>query len=158
MIPLTTLDQFASNVAGTQVTISCDAPSTFAPGITGYVMWVDGVVVKTIHLPTGTCLRLEHLNEPTPKPPSNIGTAVDLMDGHPANLAAGMDILTLTHEAEHISLNSTDESCVETAAVANVWSLLKQFKLAAWKTKQILWGAKSANLDTIPEYRKGCAS
>lgn len=142
MIPLTTLESYASQVARTSVTISCDAPAAFAtddPNVVtqGYTVSVDGVFLGEIHLPRDRCQRLQHLD------------AAQTIDP--------LDVLTLMHEATHIALSSTDECRVEAVARANEWQLVRLFRLAAWRAKAILWGAKIVETDMLAEYH-GCTA
>jgi hypothetical protein len=124
VIPLPVIEGYASQVAHTQTVISCDAPSTFDTGELGYVVWVDGIIVARIHLPTPTCQRLMH---------------ADTGQLDPA------DFLTLEHEAQHIALYSQDECLVEQTALANVWPLVRLFRLAAWRTRTILGGLRAVD-------------
>lgn len=135
MLDLPTLQSIASQAAGTPVAISCDAPSTFDPGVLGYVIFIDGVVVPMIHLPRATCTRLEH---------------ADTGDLAPS------DFLTLTHEATHIATGSQNECDVERSALANAWQVVRLFRLAAWRARAILAGLRQADAHLMPEYHAGC--
>lgn len=131
MIPLPTLEGIASQYSGTPTSISCESPVTFAPDLLGFVRFVDGQVVATIHLPASTCSSLEHIDKGDITP---------------------LDVLTLVHEATHISLDSTDECVVETTALANAWQVVRQLKLPAWRTRAILAGLPSADQELQPAY------
>jgi hypothetical protein len=148
VIDLQTLESYVSRVARTSVTISCDAPSTFAtststvvvdgvPGtvtskVLGYTVSVDGAFLGVIHLPKPTCTRLQHADD--------------------GNLIDPADMLVLTHESLHIGLASTDECVVEAAAMKNEWSLLKLFRLAAWRARAILAGAAAVDAQMPAAY------
>lgn len=133
MITLAVVNSYASQFAGTPITISCDPASTFPAGWLGDVLFVGGQVVPVIHLPAPTCARLEHLDT--------------------GNTIVPADVLTLAHEATHIALDSTDECLVETTALANEWGLLRLFKLAAWRARAVLAGAAYVDAHLLPVYR-----
>lgn len=158
MITLATLTSFASQLVGTPTVLSCDAPATFEKNELGYVEFVNGQPVYTIHLPAPTCARLEHLNDPTKQPPKNISYGVTLIDGKVADPADAQDVLVFEHEAMHLALRSTDESCVEKAALANVWQAVRLFRLPGWKATQILRGMRWADGRMTAAYHLGCAS
>lgn len=137
MIDLPTLNHYASQVAGTPVTISCDPDSTFEPGVQAYVVWINGAPVPTIHLRRAICTELEH---------------VDTGDIIPA------DFLYLEHEAQHIAMRSKNECDVERSALANAWGLIRQFHLPAWRTRAILAGLPYADAHLLPIYHQECTA
>ena len=153
MIDLPTLESYASRLARTSVTISCDAPSTFATStstevvngvprvvtstVQGYTVSVDGVFLGVIHLPKPTCTRLMHADD--------------------GNLVDPADMLVLAHESLHIGLASADECVVEATAMKNEWSLLKLFRLAAWRARAILAGASAVDAQ-MPAAYHGCSA
>ena len=154
MITMATLTNYASEVSGTPVTISCDDPKTFEHGTLAFVVFIDGQVVKTIHLPKPTCNSLMHLDDRFT--PSKISTALDMVDGKVIDLVGGEEVLALEHEAMHIALNSQDESCVEATAIANIWQTVKLFKLPSWKANQVMRGAQYVHQHTPLSYQGGC--
>jgi hypothetical protein len=153
VIDLQTLESYASQIARTSVTISCDAPSTFATStstevvngvpravtskVQGYTVSVNSVFLGVIHLPKPTCTRLLHTDD---------GNVID-----PA------DMLVLTHESLHIGLASADECLVEAAAMQNEWSLLRLFRVAAWRARAILAGAAAVDAQ-MPAAYHGCSA
>lgn len=157
MITPATLTSFASQLVGTPTVLSCDAPATFEKNELGYVEFVNGQPIYTIHLPTPTCARLEHLNDPTKPLPRNISYGVTLIDGKVADPVDAQDVLVFEHEAMHLALRSTDEACVERTAMANVWQAVRLFRLPGWKATQILRGVRWADSQMLPLYRLPCA-
>jgi hypothetical protein len=134
VIPLATIESYASQRAGVAITISCDPRSSFAVGVEGTVYFdEDGRPIPVIHLPVDTCSRLEHSDR--------------------AQTIIPADWLTLEHEATHIRLASTDECLVETTALANTWQLLRLFRLAAWRAQAIVAGLRYADAQLLPIYR-----
>lgn len=133
MIPLATINAYASQFAGTPVTISCEADATFPRGLAGYTVFVGGQVVPLVHLPSSTCARLEHIDT--------------------ASTIVPADVLALAHEATHVALDSMDECLVETTALANDWQLVRLFKLAAWRARAILAGAVRVDAELPAVYR-----
>lgn len=98
-ITISTLAGYASQVAGSPVTIACDSPDSEG----GHVQF-DGV----IHLDPWVC------------------TALTAMDGS-SNVAYAM--LALQHEATHLLLNSADESQVECETISHRDRLVRLFQL-----------------------------
>ncbi len=145
MIPLPVIEGYASQFAGTPITISCPAQATFtsiAPASDGTVLGfvpltTDGQMLHVIVLPRARCNRLEHLDH---------GNVID-----PSDMAV------LAHEATHIALNDFNECRVEVSAMANEWSLLKLFKVAAWRARIVLAGAKAFDAGLLPAYH-GCSA
>lgn len=117
MITLAQLELAAQAVTYQPTAIVCQTPWPM-PGDAGYTLSTNGVFKAVIYLPTATCRRLEH---------------DDTSSG-----IVSFDVLALTHEAEHIHLQSSDECLVEAAAVANVWPVLHAMRLDAWRDAAIL--------------------
>jgi hypothetical protein len=105
MIPMATINQYASQIAGTPVVVVCDSPPQWG----GYVVF-DG----KIHLQPGLCAWIR---------------SVDKWNGLGPGSAEAM--LSLQHEAEHYALNTGDEALVECTTVQNRWNLVRLFKLPA---------------------------
>ncbi len=135
MIAAPAIVAIASEVAGRPVAVNCDDPSTFDKNVLGIVLFVNGSVVATIHLPTGVCRRLATL------------ATSDSIDS--------MDVLAFSHEIQHVALDSTDECIVEKTAVANAWQVVRRMKLAAWRAKVVMSGLADADAALTPNYR-GC--
>lgn len=125
MVPLAALEGIASQYSGTPTSISCDAPATLPLDSLGYVHFVDGKVVAVIHLPRATCASLEHLDD--------------------GAFVVPLDVLTLTHEATHIQLNSPNECVVERTALANAWQFVRRFGLSARRARWIMDGLPNAD-------------
>jgi hypothetical protein len=133
VIPLATVAQYASVVAGRPVAIVCEQP--WSSPYDGWVTFINGQPVPVIHLKSDLCALLTHA------------------DSNPW-VSPGA-FLVLIHEAEHINLSSTDECYVEKVALANIWTLVRLFKLAAWRTNAILQGAAGAD-SMMPGIYHGC--
>jgi hypothetical protein len=135
VIPLVTIAAYASAIAGTPIQIACDIPP--ASPYDGFVYFPGGIPERVIHLRPGICIRLEHADTSLAIAPS--------------------DFLVLTHEAMHIATGSLDECGVERLALANVWQLVRLFRLAAWRVNVILGGAGLADA-SMPDnpYHEGC--
>ena len=118
MIPLAQLELAAQAITQTPTTIVCQSPWPYPRDAAYTIQRPDGSYAAVIYLPRATCARLEH-------------------DDTSASIATG-DILAVTHEAEHIHLQSPDECLVEAAAVANVWPVLHALGLSAWRDTAIL--------------------
>jgi hypothetical protein len=138
VLPLPTLEAYASQMAGTPISISCDAPSSFAPGVGGFVNFVDGAPQPVIHLPAPTCDRIEHAGR--------------------SNSIIPSDFLTITHEVEHIATRSQNECDVERLALANTWQFVRLLKLAAWRAQAIVAGLRYVDAHLQPQYHAGCSS
>lgn len=144
MIPLATIEGYASQFAGTPITISCPTQASFAASapvsdgiVQGFVpLTASGQMLHVIVLPRDRCNRLENLDH---------GNVID-----PSDMAV------LAHEATHIAGNDFNECRVEASAMANEWSLLRLFKVAAWRAKTVLAGAKRFDADLLSAYREGC--
>ena len=98
-ITISTVEGYASQIAGSPVTIACDSPDTEG----GHVQF-DGV----IHLDPWVCTALTKLNDTS---------------------TVAYSMLALQHEATHILLNSADEGLVECTAITNRYQLVHLFKL-----------------------------
>jgi hypothetical protein len=139
-IDLPTLNAYASQIAGRPVSIHCDTPAVYAyqfkgdtAGVAGFTVSVSGVFQGVIHLPKATCGRLQR-----------IAQGADTIDP--------LDVLTLMHEATHIALASTDECVVEASAYANVWQLIRQFRLPTWRIRSLFYGMAYADTHLAPNY------
>lgn len=128
-VPMSTLESYASQIAGSPTTIACDSDD--ARG--GYVRF-DGV----IHLQPWICTALAN---PTT-----------------SQQDVAFAMLALQHEATHILLNSSDEGLVECTAFLNRWQLVRLFKLPAWQARWLMAGEVLAHRDgwRPPAYRSVC--
>lgn len=133
MIPITTIATYASQLAGRPVAIVCEPPNA-SPQFSGWVYFSDETTpIPVIHLRAGICVRLEQSQ-----------TSPALIPD---------DFLVLAHEAEHIALASLDECRVERTALQNIWQLVRQFKLAAWRAQVILTGVVDDDAAMPSAYR-----
>ena len=112
----------ASAVAGVQVKVFC-RPAQLMDGDTGHVYLRGGVPDHVIYLDKGVCERL----------------------ATPFAGFAALDMLVIAHEAEHIALASPNECLVERTALANVWQVIRRFRLPAARARWALTHAKDAD-------------
>lgn len=128
-IPMTTIEAYASQIAGQPTTVACDADSSLEGGFVQF----DGV----IHLDSWVCSALAAPSDPS------------------RNVAYAM--LALQHEATHISLDSDDEGLVECTAIQNRWQLVRLFRLPAKLATKIMADEMAIHLAIMPpEYRTSC--
>lgn len=104
MIPLATIDSYASQIVHRPVAIVCDSPAT-----EGGDYRFDGI----IHLAPGLCVAIRH---------------ADHANGDPT---AAYAMYAVEHEAEHAALDSADEALVDCTTVSNRWQFVKLFRLPA---------------------------
>jgi hypothetical protein len=154
---LATLDRYASALAGESVTVDCRSQWVRGGDVLGYVEFdaATGRFIPTIHLPARACKRLETLGVRVVTRSSEAEESISA-GGPIMDYPDGEAVLALEHEALHILTNSRDESYVECLAYRNRWSVVRLFKLAAWKARTILWGMKATHLETPSSYRRDC--
>lgn len=122
-----TLDELATMIAGTPVTVSCDLPEN--GDAAGEVVFVNGSPEHVIHLIAWECASLARAGD---------RRYVRSFEG---GLDLGESIENLTHEATHIALASTDEGLVECTAYRNTWHSLHLLPLTSRAVRQIWWAA-----------------
>lgn len=154
MITLATLDQYASQVAGTPVVIECDAPAQMVPGDAGFVLrGADGSILNIIHISTDECAKAESVDRPRAR---NLPRYfLDDADQR-ADLISGPPLEVILHEAMHISLQSLNEGLVECTAFQNSWALVRLFKLPAWVANTVLAGIAWRHEQLTGIYRTVC--
>lgn len=137
MISLATIDQYASQVAGTPVAIVCSTKMT--PGDYGAVYFsADGSPQPTIYLRKSMCNDLRHADR-------------DRRITSDTSLA----MLALTHECEHIALRSQDETLVERTAIRNRWQMVKLFKLPSSIARYLMGGMVDQDAALPAVYHEG---
>lgn len=127
MIPLSTIQDDASQIAGQRVEIVCDSPATEG----GHVLF-DG----WIHLTPTVCYRLQH-------PASNAA-------------GFGQAALLLEHESTHIDLDTGNEALVECTAISNVWQTIRLFHLPAAYVARALAAALAFHHSMPAPYQDAC--
>lgn len=166
MIPLVTIESYASQVAGTPVTISCDADASFldaaqiqAQGydgpLSGYVLrGADGRFIPVIHLRRSLCVAVEHVDHKRARHPIAFAS---LKTGQRIDSARGAYALeAMEHEAMHIRLESGDEGLVECTAWRNRWPLVELLHLKPWVAR-IVMNTMTDRHDQLPApYRTIC--
>lgn len=136
MIPVATISQFASNLAGRPVTIECVRSPLMANGKTipdarGWVWYRLGAPTSTIYLRMDVCQALQHAQDAP----------------YDASVGDAMEILT--HETGHAS-GIAGEVAAECWAHANVWQLVRQFRLPARAARWALDEADSFHSQLDP--------
>lgn len=138
------LDDYASTLVGHTVTVEC-FPSNGVWG--GYVYLTDPTVV---YLDGAFCGVLRHALAPTGRTGRFLATTA-------GGGRLGAAVMTLTHEAMHLALNSADEGHVECVAARNVWQSVRILPLP-FKLKVLTWQWAVANHESLhePDYRTEC--
>jgi hypothetical protein len=150
---------YASTLAGTAISVTCDRDQSFDKGTLGYTLYDDaGTVYPVIYLPASTCNRLNTLastrriavtdTRKSRTLASSARTAVDLPNGSAVD--------TLIHEATHIREQSTNEARVECDSYRNRWSAVKLFHLSAREDRSVMRGITAAHLASPVSYLKDC--
>jgi hypothetical protein len=153
MIPLATIATYASQIAGTPVTISCEADATFNPSWDGYALsGADGSILHVIHVRQSICGEAENVDRhQDPREAAYL-----LFAGHRADLDAGEALETIEHEALHIRLHSTDEGVVDCSAYQNRWAFVRLFKLPERVAKMVMNGMAWMHEQRTGAYRTVC--
>lgn len=168
MLTHAAIEARASTLAGTPVTIVCQADVAFAQqglitdddgSVLGYVLidQITGKFIPRIHLRSQLCHRLAELGATAHRNEWDTTNPKDQGYGPKADHPDGQALGVLEHEAVHIRTGSENESFVECQAYKNRWAAIKEFRpLARWKQWQIYWGMKILHQDTLPNYREVC--
>ena len=136
MIATPAIISYASSLAGTPVTVTCNRDQSFDKGTLGYTLYdAQGVVYPTIYLPASTCNRLNKLAAPgrLVVTVARKGRTLAATTAAATDLPDGAAVDTLIHEATHIREQSTDEARVECDSYRNRWSAVKLFRPVARK-------------------------
>lgn len=133
-LPISTVALYESAIAGQNVSVQCVPNMAKTTGRQGEVSFIDGRALPVIYLDQTICTDLEN--------PVMLGTAEDFLVGE--------------HEAEHIAMESLDESCVEKTALANVWQFVRLFKLPAREDNTILSNVAYDDSLWAPIYHLPC--
>ena len=153
------ITSYASSLAGTPVTVTCNRDQSFARGTLGYTLYdADGVVYPVVYLPASTCKRLNELASPTRLVvlDTRKGRSLASASRTAADLPDGAAVDTLIHEATHIREQSTDEARVECDSYRNRWSAVKLFRLGAREDARILRGMTAAHVASPANYLTDC--
>lgn len=136
MIPLTTLESYASQVSGTSVVISCEADATFTAGDDGIAfVGADGSILNVVHIRQSLCTDAQNLDRKRIRD----GVAYLTYAGQRVD-QTGDALEVILHEAMHVGLQSGDEAVVECTAYQNRWAFVRQFRLVAWVANAVMAG------------------
>ena len=131
-----TISDYASILTGRDIATFC-VKMEDATGYTLQVSDSDGTWFEpNMYLSPGTCQALRRLDKH------------DFRGAY----AEGHAVLTIMHEATHITLNSSDEAIVECNAMLNIDKALKLFKLSPNRLKQLHNFAWEAHWSLPDEY------
>lgn len=161
-VPLSTLEQYLSNVAGAPVTISCEPDAGFAIPVSagsswdGYVLPAssdeNGVlhgVLPVLHIRQTFCDAAENIDHKRVAIPASYMT----LNGKRYDSTNGpIALAVMLHEAMHFSLQSFDEGRVECANYRNEWSLVKQFGFPGWVASMVLTGMSEHHFEMDESY------
>ena len=150
------LDELASSLAGTPVTVQCLDWNEMA-GAPGFVWtWEDdagGIIVDpTIYLAGEYCGWI-HYAQIYAGSQGRLRHWAIAMDNF---YWIGGSLLLLQHEALHIRMKSGDEGLVECAAIRNVWNLTRRFGFDQKLLHDVYQGALDQHASQHAPYRAVC--
>lgn len=153
-VDLATIQTYVSNVAGTQVQISCEADATFSqPGDDGFVLYgADGSILHVAHIRQSICTDAQNVDRKR----ARFNVSYFTFAGQRIDDVSGPALEVILHESMHIGLQSGDESVVECTAVENRWALVRQFKTAAWIANAVMAGMSWRHNQFPDQYRTVC--
>lgn len=143
---MTQITAAASTLAGEPVQVVCESP-TMLPSAYDGMTFADSNVIE---LQDSLCHALEHIDGTKNRYP----TAYSSIDGHMALLTTGDAVLTLTHEAMHHRLHSSDEALVNCTAMQNRWLALNLLGVHGWVASAVAYGVRWNYVHSSDDYKE----
>lgn len=151
-IPLTTIQGYASTLAGQPIVISCDSDVSLGADA-GYVI-LGQTGTQTIHIAKSACAAVENIEAPGSQMRNT--SAFFTFGGKRADTDGGTGLIVIEHEVMHAVLQSADEGLVECTAFQNRWAFVRLFHFPAWIANEEMAGMAWNHSQMPAAYRTDC--